>query len=45
MSNNDNNETKNRVTTFVANMIIISLGLAVSAVALGLAWSFLSWLF
>ena len=42
---NDNNEKKNPVATFIANVIIISLGLAVSAAALGAAWAFLSWIF
>ena len=43
--NDNNNDKKNSVATFVANVVIISLGLAVSAVALGAAWAFLSWIF
>lgn len=43
--NDNNNDKKNSVATFVANVVIISLGLAVSAAALGAAWAFLSWIF
>lgn len=39
------NDKKNPVVTFVSNMIIICLGLAVCGVALGLSWAFLSWIF
>jgi hypothetical protein len=40
---NDNN--RNPVATVMANVVIICLGLAVSAVALGLAAALLLWIF
>ena len=43
--NDNTNDKKNPVATIMANVVIISLGLATSAVALGLAVAFLSWIF